>query len=83
MKLIVNLDMNVQTEKIALAKRLLETDDETVLLQIKEVFETQEKDFWNDLPEHVKSGIERARKQVVEGKLTPNSEVMKRYAKYL
>jgi hypothetical protein len=75
--------MNVQTEKIALAKRLLETEDEAVLLQIKEVFENQEKDFWNDLPEFVKDGIERAKKEAAEGKLIPYDEVMKKYAKYL
>ena len=75
--------MDVQTEKIALAKRLLETDDEAILLQIKEVFEDHEKDFWNDLPEHVKTGIERAKKEAAEGKLTSHDEVMKKYAKYL
>ena len=75
--------MNVQTEKIALAKRLLETEDEAVLLQIKEVFENQEKDFWNDLPQHVKAGIERAKKEAAEGKLIPHDEVMKKHAKYL
>ena len=75
--------MDVQTEKIALAKRLLETDDESILLQIKEVFESQDKDFWTDLPLHVKAGIERGQKQASEGKLTPHDEVMKRYAKYL
>jgi hypothetical protein len=75
--------MNVQNEKIALAKRLLETDDEVVLLQIKEVFESHEKDFWNDLPEHVKAGIERGKKHAAEGKLTAHDEVMKKYAKYL
>ncbi len=75
--------MDVQIEKIALAKRLLETDDEAVLLQIKEIFESNDKDFWNDLPDHVKAGIERGRKQAAEGKLTPNDEVMKKYAKYL
>ncbi|MDB5031046.1 hypothetical protein [Mucilaginibacter sp.] len=75
--------MDVQIEKIALAKRLLETDDEAVLLQIKEVFESNDKDFWNDLPEHVKAGIERSRKQAADGKLIPHEEVMKRYSKYL
>jgi len=69
--------MDVHIEKIALAKRLLETDDEAVLLQIKEVFENNDKDFWHDLPEHVKLGIERGRKQAAEGKLTPHDDVMK------
>ncbi|HZY35222.1 MAG TPA: hypothetical protein VFE53_01160 [Mucilaginibacter sp.] len=75
--------MNLQTEKIELAKRLLETEDESVLLQIKEVFESHDKDFWRELPEHIKAGIERGRKQAAEGKLTPHDEVMKKYAKYL
>jgi hypothetical protein len=39
--------------------------------------------FWNDLPKHVKTGIERGRKQAAEGKLTPHDRVMKKYAKYL
>ena len=71
--------MDLQTEKIELAKRLLETEDVSVLLQIKEVFESNDKDFWNDFPEHVKVGIERGRKQAAEGKLIPNDEVMKKY----
>jgi hypothetical protein len=75
--------MDLQTEKIELTKRLLETDDESVLLQIKEVFNSHDKDFWNELPEHVKAGIERGRSQAAEGKLTTNDEVMKKYAKYL
>jgi len=75
--------MNVQTEKIALAKRLLETDDEAVLNQIKQIFESQEKDFWNDLPEHVKTGINRAQQQAAAGKLTSHNEVMKKHSRYL
>ena len=75
--------MDVRTIKIEVAKRLPDTDDEGLLLQIKEVFESHDKDFWSDLPEHVKAGIERGRKQAVEGKLTPPDEVMNEYAKYL
>ena len=75
--------MDVQTEKIALAKRLLETDDEAILLEIKQIFESHQKDFWNDLPPHVKAGIIRAKKQADEGKVTAHDEVMKNYAKYL
>ncbi|MGZ3873537.1 MAG: hypothetical protein ACXVJD_11495 [Mucilaginibacter sp.] len=74
--------MDLQTEKIELAKRLLETNDEALLLQIKGIFERNDKDFWNDLPEHVKVGIDLAKKQVAEGKLTPHDEVMKKYTKY-
>jgi hypothetical protein len=37
----------------------------------------------NDLPEHAKAGIERARKQADAELLTPHEEVIKKYAKYL
>ncbi len=43
----------------------------------------QVRDFWNDLPEHVKAGIELVQKQAADGKLTPQDEVMKKYAKCL
>ena len=72
--------MNIQTEKIALMKRLLDTDDEAILNHVKEVFESHEKDFWNDLPEHVKSGIEKSKLQADAGLLTPHEDVMKKYS---
>jgi hypothetical protein len=75
--------MDIQTEKLELVKRLLDTDDESVIQQVKEIFESHEKDFWNDLPEHVKAGTERARKQADAGLLTPHEEVMKKYTRYL
>jgi len=75
--------MDIQAEKIELVKRLLDTDDESVLQEVKNIFESHEKDFWNDLPEHVKEGIARSKKQADAGLLTPHEEVMKKYAKYL
>jgi len=75
--------MDIQAEKIELVKRLLDTDDESVLQEVKNIFESHEKDFWNDLPEHVKKGIERSKKQADAGLLTSHEDVMKKYAKYL
>jgi predicted transcriptional regulator len=74
--------MDTQTEKLELVKRLLDTDDESVLQEVKTVFENQEKDFWIDLPMYVKAGIERSRKQAEAGLLTTHDEVMKKYANY-
>jgi hypothetical protein len=75
--------MDIQAEKIELVKRLLDTDDRSILQEVKNVFESHEKDFWNNLPEHVKQGIERSKKQADAGLLTPHEDVMKKYAKYL
>lgn len=75
--------MDIQAEKIELVKRLLDTDDQSILAEVKHVFESREQDFWIDLPEQVKKGIERSKKQAKEGLLTPHDEVMKKYTKYL
>jgi hypothetical protein len=75
--------MDIQTEKIALVKRLLDTDSELVLQQVKEVFEHNEHDSWHDLPHHVKTEIARSRKLAEAGLDNPNEDMMKKYAKYL
>jgi len=75
--------MDIQAEKILLAKRLLDTDDESVVLQLKSVFDAHERDVWNDLPDHVKVGINHSREQAAKGLLTPHDEVMKSFAKFL
>ncbi len=74
--------MDLQTKKIELAKMLLETEDTALLEEIKELFEKQEKDFWEELPETAKEGIKRSQQQAKDGLLTPHEEVMKKYDKY-
>lgn len=73
--------MDVQTEKIELAKKLLETDDEELLQQLKIVFENHS--VSDELPLAVKEGINRSLAQAREGRLTAHDEVMSKYAKYL
>ena len=75
--------MNFHVEKIELAKMLLETEDKSLIKEIKVLFKTHEKDFWNELPQHVKNGIKKSREQAKNGLVTPHDEVMKKYAKYL
>jgi len=52
--------MNLIAEKLELAKRLLDVEDEGLLFQLKQVLDNNGKDFWDDLPENVKQGITRA-----------------------
>lgn len=42
-----------------------------------------ETDFWDELPDHVKYGIDRAQKQAMAGQTKPHDEVMAKYGKYL
>jgi len=75
--------MDIQTEKLELVRRLLDIDNEVLLQELKDVFDKQEKDFWLDLPEDVKSGITRSKMQADAGLLTQHDEVMKKYSRYL
>lgn len=75
--------MSILEDKIRLAKIVLETEDPQLLVQISELLEVQEKDFWLGLPKHVKEGIERGIQQAKDGLLTPHNEAMKKYEKYL
>jgi len=53
------------------------------LLLAKLQSKTEEIDFWDDLPEHVKAGIEEGLTQAERGEGIPHSEVMKQIkAKY-
>jgi PHD/YefM family antitoxin component YafN of YafNO toxin-antitoxin module len=40
-------------------------------------------DFWDELPDHVKDGIERGQKQAMAGQTKSHDEVMEKYSKYL
>jgi hypothetical protein len=75
--------MNIEAEKIELVKRLLDINNDALIIQVKELLENHEKELWDDLPAHVKAGIERGKKQADAGMFTPHEEVMKKYEKYL
>jgi hypothetical protein len=71
----LNLYMDLQAEKIELAKMLLDTDDESLIQKIRALFKVSKKDFWEELPEHVKQGIQKSRKQASEGQLIPFDQI--------
>jgi hypothetical protein len=53
------------------------------LLLAKLQLKTEDSDFWDDLPEHVKAGIEEGLAQAERGEGIPHNEVMKKIkAKY-
>ena len=53
--------MNIQAEKIALAKMLLETDDPKIIESIKEIFKKEQSpDFWDSLSVEQRKEIEKA-----------------------
>jgi len=53
--------MNIQAEKIALAKMLLETDNPKIIESIKEIFKKEQSpDFWDSLSVEQREEIEKA-----------------------
>ena len=63
--------MNIQEEKIHLAKLLLETEDLDTLNSIKEIFSKNETvDFWDELSAEQKDEIENASIEIQNGEVT-------------
>ena len=75
--------MNITTTKLELAKLLLETNDKNIINHIKAAFSTQDESWWEELPDEIKTSLEKSIKQADSGQTIPHKEVMKRYGKWL
>lgn len=71
--------MDIQTTKLELMRLLLNTQKEKVLTQIKEIFEQQEKELFDELSDVEKSAIEEGLHQIEQGKVKPHNEVMTKF----
>lgn len=69
--------MDIQTEKIELAKLILSTDDISLINQIKSLFKNSEEDWWEELPASVKLGINESIKQADRGEFISYNDVKK------
>ncbi len=75
--------MSIQSEKLEIAKLVLETENKSLLMQIKTIFETEKIDFWEELPKKIKADVNEALLQSKVGLGKPHNEVMKKYKKWL
>lgn len=75
--------MGLETEKIQLAKMLLETEDRSLIKEVRDLFRGREKDFWDEIPEYIKEGIRKSQEQAKSGHLTPDAIVREKFNKYL
>jgi hypothetical protein len=75
--------MNIAVTKVELAKQLLTTNNTSLINQIKALFETQDVDLWDEMPDEIKQSVERAIKQADNEELKSHDEVMKKYKKWL
>jgi len=64
-------------EKNTLVKKILDTEDDAILNQIREILDFSSRDFWNNINPKLKASLERAFEQSEKGEVTPHQEVMK------
>ncbi len=67
-----------KAEKDALVKKLINTEDDAILDQVKIIL-SDDKDFWSSLNPKLKASIERGIEQSDKGEVTPHAEVMKQF----
>jgi hypothetical protein len=71
--------MNIQLEKLELIKLLAETNDESIIASIKNIFTSEKKDFWNELTAEQKFEIEEGGRQIDRGEFILYEDLMKKY----
>lgn len=74
--------MNVQAEKIELAKIVLGVNSKTILQHVKAVLESYQSDLWDELSEKQKTSVRLAQAQLKRGEGIPHKEVMKKHFKW-
>jgi predicted transcriptional regulator len=67
--------MDIRLEKIELMKLLRETENLSVATYIKNIFVKEKKDWWDELPNYVKEGIEEGERDIAEGRVHSYEEV--------
>ena len=59
--------MDIQAEKIELAKLILSTNDTGLMNQIKSLFKNKEENWFDELPDSIKQGINESIDQANRG----------------
>ncbi|MFA9186725.1 hypothetical protein AAGV33_01335 [Flavobacterium sp. FBOR7N2.3] len=71
--------MNIQLEKLELIKLLADTNDESIIASIKKIFNSKQKDWWDDLSEEQKADINKGIEDYENGRFYSFDEVMKNH----
>jgi len=71
--------MDIQLEKLDLIKKLVETEDPTIINSIKKIFSKKKKDWWDDLSDEQKEEIKESERQIERGEFVSYEDLMKKY----
>ena len=62
--------------KYKIVEKIVQTNDDTLLNEIKSLVGLSEVDFWNDLPQEVKKAVNQAKDELDRGEGIPHLQVM-------
>ena len=68
--------MDIQVEKLELIKMLAETENPSIIKAIKRVFQSEKKDWWDELSDEQKEAIEEGERQIENGEFVTFEEMM-------
>lgn len=71
--------MDIQLEKLDLIKKLVETEDPTIINSIKKIFSKKKKDWWDDLTDEQKEEIKEGERQIERGEFVLYEDMMKKH----
>ena len=73
--------MGHEAIKLELIEWLTKLDDDETIQYLKIVKDSKDKhsDWWDDLPDEQKQGIQRGFKDIDQGKVIPHDEVKRKY----
>ena len=69
--------MNIQLEKLELIKLLAETNDESIIASIKNIFNSEKKDWWDDLSEEQQDTINESLEEYKRGEFSSFDDFIK------
>lgn len=77
--------MNMQSEKMQMIRRIMDTEDKSIINELKAFFQTRPSDgvWFDNLPDDVKDSVERGLKESANGEGIPHSVVKSKYKKWL
>lgn len=62
--------------KNKIVEKIIKSDDEILLNEIKSLVGLSDGDFWNELPDKVKQSVDKARGELDRGEGVENAKVM-------
>lgn len=74
--------MNIQAQKISLAKMILETDNPAILESVTDIFvKAKQQDFWETMPNEQKQEIENGLSEILREDVVAYETAMNKHRK--